>query len=105
MRTILTATAFTALAIRVAGATGDRRYLPPTLSLLMSIVHIAKLVAFGALGLTVGTIRLLAGALCLEVCPPRLPGAGDEAREQCQDQGTGRQHHPRAAAQESPQDV
>ena len=51
------------LAPFVAGATGDRRYLPPTLSLLMTIVHISKLVAFGALGLSVGAYLPLIAAM------------------------------------------
>ncbi len=51
------------LAPFVAGATEDRRYLPPTLSLLMTIVHVAKLVAFGALGIGVGAYLPLIGAM------------------------------------------
>ena len=51
------------LAPFVAGATEDRRYMPPTLSFLMSIVHIAKLAAFGALGIGVGAYLPLIGAM------------------------------------------
>ena len=51
------------LAPFVAGATADRRYMPPTLSLLMTIVHVAKLAAFGALGLTVGAWLPLIAAM------------------------------------------
>ena len=51
------------LAPFVAGATEDRRYMPPTLSLLMSVVHIAKLAAFGAVGLGVGAYLPLIGAM------------------------------------------
>ena len=42
---------------------GTARYLPPTLSLLMTIVHISKLVAFGALGLSVGAYLPLIAAM------------------------------------------
>ena len=53
----------TLLAPFVAGATEDRRYMPPTLSFLMSIVHVAKLAAFGALGIGVGAYLPLIGAM------------------------------------------
>ena len=53
----------TLLAPFVAGATEDRRYLPPTLSMLMTVVHIAKLAAFGALGIGVGAYLPLIGAM------------------------------------------
>ena len=56
------------LAPFVAGATEDRRYMPPTLSFLMSIVHIAKLAAFGAVGLTVGAyIPLIAAMIAVAI--------------------------------------
>ncbi len=51
------------LAPFVAGATADRRYMPPTLSLLMTVVHVAKLAAFGAVGLGVGAYLPLIGAM------------------------------------------
>ncbi len=51
------------LAPFVAGATEDRRYMPPTLSMLMTVVHIAKLAAFGAVGLGVGAYLPLIGAM------------------------------------------
>ena len=51
------------LAPFVAGQTADRRYVPPTLSLLMTIVHLAKLAAFGALGLSVGAHLPLIAAM------------------------------------------
>ena len=51
------------LAPFVAGATEDRRYMPPTLSFLMTVVHIAKLAAFGAVGLGVGAYLPLIGAM------------------------------------------
>ena len=51
------------LAPFVAGATEDRRHMPPTLSALMAVVHIAKLAAFGAVGLGVGAYLPLIGAM------------------------------------------
>ncbi len=51
------------LAPFVAGAAEDRRYVPPTLSAQMTIVHISKLTAFGALGVAVGAYLPLVAAM------------------------------------------
>ena len=56
------------LAPFVAGSTEDRRYMPPTLSFLMTVVHVAKLAAFGALGLSVGAwLPLIAAMIAVSI--------------------------------------
>jgi uncharacterized membrane protein YfcA len=47
----------------VASASPDRRNHSATIGILMTIVHIAKIIAFGALGVSLGTYLPLVGAM------------------------------------------